>query len=401
MKIVVGSVVSRYPLVAGSVVNRVNFLVGLRRLGHEVFLVEEIDAGNCVGVDGAPIDYERSAERALFLELVDAFGLSGRACQIANGGRASAGATVGDFLTETKGALLINMSGHVTSDAVLANAGRRVYVDQDPVYTQLWRAEYGEDLNFDAHDVFLTVGLNIGTPRSPIPDAGRTWHPLLPVIVPELWTASRPPTNVPARFTTVASWSGYGDLEYRGQRFGTKHETFTAFADLPTLTGQSFEVALKSHREDDPGIARLRGGGWTISPGRELSTIERYRDFIRGSTAEIGVAKGAYVRGASGWFSDRAAHYLASGRPVLAQATGFERVLPTGEGVVSFETLDDAVAGAERIRADPVAHSDAALAFVREHLDYRAVLPEILERCMDETSGPSSNTSSNNTEERA
>ena len=401
MKIVVGSVLSRYPLVAGSVVNRLNFVVGLRRLGHEVFLVEEVDGRNCVDADGGPSDHERSANRALFLELTDAFGLSGRACQIADGGRASAGTPVGDFLAATKGALLINMSGHVTSDAVLGNAGRRVYVDQDPVYTQLWHTEYGEDLGFRAHDAFFSVGLNIGTSHSPIPDAGRTWHPLLPVIVPELWSATRPPTTVPARFTTVASWSGYGDLEYRGQWFGTKHGMFAAFADLPRLTGQSFEVALKSHRDDDPGIERLRGGGWTISSARELSSIERYRDFIRGSTAEIGVAKGAYVRGSSGWFSDRAAHYLASGRPVLAQATGFERMLPTGEGVVTFETPDDAVAGAERIRADPVAHSDAALAFVREHLDYRRVLPEVLERCMDETSGPSSNTSSSNNEERA
>ena len=381
MKILVGSVISRYPCVPGSVLNRLNFIVGLRRLGHEVYFVEEIGADACVNTKDESCAYEESANRYLFLELMKQFGLLEKSCQIFNGGEKTAGLTLKHFLARTKDALLINMSGHVTLEAIFANAPRRVYVDQDPVYTQLWRSEYDVDLNFDAHDVFFSVGLNIGTEHSPIPDAGVRWQPLLPVIVPELWTQEPPNEN--GRFTTIASWSGYGDLEFGGEWYGAKHETFTAFADLPELSEQPFEVALKSYRDEDEGIQALRRGGWCISSARDLTSLERYKKFIAHSKAEIGVAKTAYVKGKSGWFSDRAAHYLASGRPVLAQSTGFERVLPTGEGVVTFEGLEDAATGAAHISENYTEHAEAAKTFANDWLDYRKVLPEMLGRCSD------------------
>ena len=382
MNILVGSVISRYPCVPGSVLNRLNFIVGLQRLGHEVYFAEEIGADACVNAKGEPCAYEKSANRDLFLELMTQFGLGGHACQVFAGGEQTAGLSLAQLLSDTKDALLINMSGHVTLEPILENASRRVYVDQDPVYTQLWRSEYGVDLNFGAHEVFFSVGLNIGTEHSPIPGAGVAWQPLLPVIVPELWSDADKTSGETGRFTTVASWSGYGDLEYGGAWYGAKHQTFTAFADLPKLSGQPFEVALKSYRDEDEGIQALRRGGWCISSAGELASLERYKNFIAASKAEIGIAKTAYVKGNSGWFSDRAAHYLASGRPVLAQSTGFERVLPTGEGVVTFETTRDAAAGANLISAEYDKHAGAARAFARDYLDYRKVLPEMLERCL-------------------
>ena len=380
MKIVIGSVISRYPCVAGSVWNRLHFAVGLRRLGHEVFFVEELAPEACVDVDGERAPFEGSANRQLFGRLVAGFGFDGRACQIYDGGAATAGLTLDALRAHLPGALLVNMSGHVRHEAVLGSVARRAYVDQDPVYTQLWRAEYGEDLGFGAHDVFFSVGLNIGTPSSPIPDAGVVWHPLLPVVVPDLWPAED--DSADARFTTVASWAGgYGDLQYQGTWYGAKHEAFEALADLPQQTGQGFEAALKSYPDDDPGIERMRAGGWHITSARRLDTLERYRRFVGASRAEIGVAKTAYVKGRSGWFSDRAAHYLASGRPVLAEATGFEGHLPTGEGLLTFRTPDEAAEGVRAINADYPAHARAARRVAREHLDYRAVLPEMLDRC--------------------
>ncbi len=385
MTILVGSVISRYPCVPGSALNRLNFIAGLQRLGREVYFVEEIGADACVDARGEPCPYGASANRDLFLELMAQFGLSERSCQVFASGEQTAGLTLKELLNRTKDALLINMSGHVTLESVLSNAARRVYVDQDPVYTQLWRSKYEVNLNFDAHEVFFSVGLNIGTEHSPIPDAGVTWQPLLPVIVPELWSdadTDKTPSET-GRFTTIASWSGYGDLEYNGEWYGAKHEMFTAFAELPKLSGQPFEVALKSYRDEDEGIRVLRRGGWCISSAKGLTSLDRYRHFITHSKAEIGIAKTAYVKGNSGWFSDRAAHYLASGRPILAQSTGFERVLPTGEGVVTFETLEDAAVGADLISAEYSEHAKAARAFAGEYLDYRKVLPEMLERCLD------------------
>ena len=383
MTILVGSVISRYPCVPGSVLNRLNFIAGLQRLGHEVYFVEEIGADACVNARGGPCPYEESANRDLFLELMAQFGLGERACQVFAGGEQTAGLTLKELLNNTKDALLINMSGHVTLESILTNAARRVYVDQDPVYTQLWRSEYDVDLNFDAHDVFFSVGLNIGTKHSPIPDAGVTWQPLLPVIVPELWSDADKASSETGRFTTIASWGGYGDLEYNGEWYGAKHEMFTAYAELPKLSGHPFEVALKSYRDEDEGIQALRRSGWCISSAKDLTSLDRYKRFISNSRAEIGIAKTAYVKGNSGWFSDRAAHYLASGRPVLAQSTGFERVLPTGEGVVAFETSADAAVGADLISTEYDKHAKAARAFAGEYLDYRKVLPEMLAHCLD------------------
>ena len=111
--------------------------------------------------------------------------------------------------------LVLNVAGHLKTESILERARRRAYLDQDPVYTQLWAAAYGKDLNFARHEVFLTVGLNIGTPSSPIPDCGLVWHHMLPAVVPEYWEVAVNPGCV--AFTTVASWTGFGDVCYRGE----------------------------------------------------------------------------------------------------------------------------------------------------------------------------------------
>ena len=152
--------------------------------------------------------------------------------------------------------------------------------------------------------------------------------------------------------------------------------TCPSSADTP-LKSRSKATATRTR-----GIQVLRRGGWCISSAGELASLERYKGFIATSKAEIGIAKTAYVKGNSGWFSDRAAHYLASGRPVLAQSTGFERVLPTGEGVLTFRTPQDAAAGANLISAEYDKHARAARAFAHDYLDYRKVLPEMLEHCL-------------------
>src|SRR5262249_11387598 len=147
-------------------------------------------------------------------------------------------------------------------DLVLESVRRRVYVDQDPVYTQLWLAEYGKDLNFKAHDAFLTVGLNIGTPHTPIPTGGVEWLHALPPVVPDYFPASAVPAA--GRFTTIASWSGFRDLCYRGEWYRSKKEEFKRFAELPSLVNQEFEAALRRHGPEDEGVQRLRTNGWAV-----------------------------------------------------------------------------------------------------------------------------------------
>jgi hypothetical protein len=137
----------------------------------------------------------------------------------------------------------------------------------------------------------------------------------------------------------------------------------------------------RNHR-DEADIRLLKDNGWVLTEASLIADLSSYQRYIARSRAEIGIAKNAYVKGCSGWFSDRAAHYLASGKPVLAQSTGFERCVPTGRGLLTFRNMEEAVAGVEEINRDYEAHCRAAREFAEEYLDYRKVLPEMLELCM-------------------
>jgi hypothetical protein len=378
MKIMVGAVLSVPPFSAGMAWNWMHTVLGLRKLGHRVCYVEEVKPSWCVDAQGRRCGYEQSVNREWFRATMARFGLTHVACQVYDSGKATTGLPFRQLLREAAETdLLINMSGHVKTEAILEKVRRRVYVDQDPVYTQLWRAEYGAGLDFDRHDTFFTVGLNIGTRFSHIPDGGVTWKHTLPPVVPELW-----PYRFEAsagRFTTVASWSTYGDLQYRGRWYRSKYAEFNRFAELPRRVDQQLEVRLKCFREDDPGIRRLRDNGWILSEAPDLGDLSRYQEYIARSRAEIGIAKGAYVAGRSGWFGDRWSHYLASGKPVLAQSTGFERLLPTGHGLLPFRDMEEAVAGIEAINRSYETHCRAAREFAEEYLSYAKVLPAMLD----------------------
>jgi hypothetical protein len=380
MRIIVGAVISLHPYSAGMAWNWIHYALGLRKLGHETYYVEEIAPAWCVDADGRRCDFDRSISRNNFRVTMERFGLMENACQIYNRGEATFGLSLDSLVAAAREAdLLINMSGHVTSEFVLSNVKRRVYVDQDPVFTQLWHAEYGKELNLKSHDVFFSAGLNIGTPYTSIPDCGLRWHPILPPVVLEYW-----PFRIDAscrRFTSVASWSGYSDLCYRGEWYRTKYEEFKRFAGLPGKVDQEIEVVLKSYREDDDGIRLLKDNGWTLSKADRIGDLTGYQNYIARSRAEIGIAKNAYVKGCSGWFSDRSAHYLASGKPALVQSTGFERCVPTGRGLLTFRSVDEAVEGINAINQDYETHCRAAREFAEEYLDYRKVLPGMLELC--------------------
>ena len=360
MKIIIGAVISLPPVSAGCAWNRLQYVLGLRRLGHDVLFIEEVDPRWCVDAAGRRCDYAGSLNRQGFVNIMRQFGLAENSCQIYNRGEETAGLSpeaARDFAAEAD--LLIDISGHVRSEFLLGEVARRAYLDQDPVFTQLWRSEYGKDLNLGRYDVFFTVGLNIGTPFSPIPDCGIHWRPTLPPVVMDLWPGS--PSGPPGeRFTTVASLFGYADLCFRGEWFRTKYDEFRRFADLPRRTGRPFEVMLKDFGEDDERIRLLRQGGWAVRKSEVTGDLCAYRDYIAASRGEIGITKGAYVTGRSGWFSDRTASYLASGRPALAQSTGFERHLPTGYGLLCFEDIDQAAAAVDSIEADYASHSRAA-----------------------------------------
>lgn len=380
MKILIGSVISITPFSPGMAWNWMHHAVGFQKLGHEVYYVEEVEPRCCVDARGQPCRFEDSVNRSLFQAVMEKFGLLESACQVYHGGEAMFGMTLDALVAIAREAdLLLNISGHVKTERILSGCKRRVYVDQDPVYTQLWLEEYGKDLNLKAHDAYVSVGLDIGTPVTPIPDGGVKWHHALPPVVLDYWPWRFDPSC--RRFTTIASWSGFGDLCYRGEWYRSKEEEFQRFAALPRKVSQEFEVALRRHRQEDEGVRRLRENGWILTEASQIADLTRYQDYIARSRAEIGIAKNAYVKGRSGWFSDRTAHYLASGKPALVQATGFERHIPTGRGLIAFDNLDEAVAGVGSINQDYEGHCRAAREVAAEYLDYRKVLPKLLDAC--------------------
>ena len=274
MKIILGAVISMPPVSAGCAWNRLQYFLGLLRLGHDVCFVEEVKPEWSLDDAGRRCDYANSLNRRAFIQIMQAFDVLDRSCQLYDGGTSTTGMSRGELLTFAQEAdLLIDISGHIATEFVLDAVARRAYFDHDPVYTQLWRAEYGKDLRLDCYDVFLTLGLNIGTPFSAIPDCGITWHPTLPPVVLDLWPPSRHHSDT-ARFTTVASLYGYSDLCFRGEWYRSKYDEFRRFAELPRLAhggDQQFEVLLKEFKDDDADVRRLREHGWKVCKSASLS----------------------------------------------------------------------------------------------------------------------------------
>jgi hypothetical protein len=275
-------------------------------------------------------------------------------------------------------AFLLNIMGYLRDEGVLGRAAKRVFLDIDPGFGQFWE-ELGLHRPFTGYDSCVTIGLNIGRPDCTIPTCGLDWIVTPQPVVLEWW----PPSDVPGEsFTTVASWRGaYGPVEFQGKSYGLRVHQFRRFVDLPGLTGRPFELALAIHPAETRDLALLSDNGWTlVDPQMVAGDALSYRSYIGRSLAEFSVAKDIYVRTRGGWISDRSLCYLASGKPVLAQETGFSRHYPTGEGLIAYATLEEAVAGVEEITRHPDRHARAARALAEEYFDSDKVLARLLQK---------------------
>jgi hypothetical protein len=248
---------------------------------------------------------------------------------------------------------------------------RKIFVDSDPAFTQISLVTREASLRefFGVYDRHFTFGSNIGTPFSEIPTAGIDWLKTWQPIVMGEWTPSGRPRN--RRFSTVMTWQikSFADIG------GNKDQQFLRFMSLPDLVGDRFELAVNGPHD------LLRANGWDTVDAMGVSrTIVGYRDFIRGAYAEFGVAKHTYVSTRSGWFSDRTECYLAAGRPVLVQDTGWTEHLPHDEGLLAFSTLDEIVDGIVKIDEDYSNHARRAREVAGDHFDAAVVLPRLLEQ---------------------
>jgi hypothetical protein len=376
LRIVVSGMVAGVPHHGGAAWSILQYLLGFRRLGHEVVLVEPVEAAAVVPAE----DGQAPSESASYFDaLVDRFGLEQRSALLAKGTRDTFGLPYEELVELCAGAdVLINVSGMLDDPALTAHVPVRVYLDLDPAFAQVWH-EQGIDMGFDRHTHFVTVGQAVGDSASPIPTCGRDWIPTVPPVVLERWPVSERIEH--DALTTIGNWRGYGSVEHAGAHYGQKVHSMRRFMRLPTRTDVPFLLALSIHPDEKRDLDALRENRWRLVKATEVAdTPDDYQRFVAGSWAEFGVAKSGYVESRSGWFSDRSAVYLASGRPVVAQETGFSRFLPTGEGLLAFETEDDVLAAIATLRSDYELHSRAARQLAERHLDSDRVLSRLLER---------------------
>ncbi|HEY0129172.1 MAG TPA: hypothetical protein VGB40_08400, partial [Rubrobacteraceae bacterium] len=275
--------------------------------------------------------------------------------------------------------LLINVSGTLERPGDYRGVRKLAYVDTDPVFTQVKLARGQEDFRkvVDAHDVHFSFG---EVPSDGVPDTGHEWLPTRQPVVLDEWT---PVEEQRDSFTTVMNWTSYNTVSYEGRTYGQKDTEFMRFIDLPKMTSATFEIAVNEGKTKRTPYELLRHKGWTIvDPARVCPDLDSYRRFIRTSMAEWTVAKNGYVQGRSGWFSERSAVYLASGRPVVTQDTGFGEVLPVGKGLQAFTTVDEAVEAVNEVKGDLPGHSRAAREIAEEYFDSDKVLTAFLERAL-------------------
>lgn len=359
------------------------YVLGFRRLGFETYYVEQLSARACIDDDGKPTSFSASANARYFRTVMERFGLGNHAALLERDGTGHVGlsrAEVEQLAPDID--LLINRSGQLHLRSVLRAVRRRMYLDVDPGYTQIWQEQYGADLNLPGHDIYVTVGLNLGKPDCPLPTCGIQWESTFPPVVLDEWTTAHPPGSA---YSTIANWrSGSGpqddgSVEWRGVWYGQKADAFMPLIALPRLVPVPLELCLFIHPDEPDRIALERHGWRLVFPRHHIMTPDAYRDYIFNARGEFSVAKHGYAAGRTGWFSDRSACYLAAGRPVITQDTGFGPYVPTSTGLLTFTDIEGAAEAIDRVEHDYARHAAAATTFAHEYLDSDHVLTRLLQ----------------------
>ncbi len=371
--------------VAGVIWQHLHYIAGLQRLGHEVWYVED---GSRYPYDpeAFTITEDFSYAARLLERLSREYGFENRWCFCARYGDAprTAGLDLDGLrrLYRTCDAALNVCGSHELNDE-LREIPRLIYVESDPGVEQI-KIDLGETATreyLQAHDVLFTFGEAIGSSRFPVSLHGLTWLPTRQPVVTDFWRTEHAP-EADAVYTSICNWSTSGkkDIEWQGSNYlWSKSLEFLKFVEAPRRCGEIFELA--TDIKDAGEKRRFEENEWRLTDPHALSIDwDRYRHYIRDSKGEFTVAKDQYTRLHTGWFSDRSACYLAAGRPVITQETGFTEFYGGKEGLLAFRDMDEIVAAAAAVRADYARHSRAAAEIAREYFEAEKVLGSLLER---------------------
>ncbi len=391
LRIVVGGYIGLLP--AGGITwDYVQYPAGLAALGHDVFYVEDTrlwpiyqSAGSNWGDAGASVAHLKS--------VMNAFGLKDRWAYRDEASGHCFGMTENRVREVCRTAdLFLNISCSTFMRDEYHLIPARAVVDTDPMFTQVQYVsqqmftpgEPGLRELVDAHTHHFTFGENIGAGDCRIPDVGINWRPTRQPVQIDLWPVTPLPDRggAGAAFTTLMNWTAAKPLEYAGETWGQKDVEFNRFADLPAMV-REIPLAVAVGQTGGAGSPfpkdEARAAGWCVlDPLVSANDWRDYQDFIRCSAGEFSIAKETYVKARTGWFSCRSACYLAAGRPVVTQDTGWTKYLPSDGGLLSFHDMDSAVDALRRVSGDPETHAARARAVAVEFFDSGPVLRQML-----------------------
>ncbi len=370
----------RYPL-GGQLLSQLHYLLGLQQLGYEIVFLEHYGwPQSCFDPLATTMSDNPATGLATLRKLFEQFQL-GRWCYV-DAGENYHGMSRDEVLRACRESEFLLSVSSATWLEEFRECRTRIYVDGDPMFTQVRMPAtpqpsctgYASPYDFQFH---FTAAERIGRPDCPIPTRGLRWRPTRTPVGLEFLQPQFTPAAT--RFTTVMSWSAYGTVEHAGVRYGNKDMEFAKFLDLPRRTGPVLEIALAG---PDDATTQLREAGWIVTSALEATTdLDTYIRYLGNSRGEFSVAKNAYVQSRSGLMYERSANYLALGKPVVLQDTGFSEILPCGEGLFAFRTPDEAGAAIEEINRDYRRHCRAARRIAEEFFDARKILGAMLREC--------------------
>ncbi len=380
LRIIVTGLIAQYPL-GGVTWDYLQYVLGLARLGHDVYYLEDTGQWPYNPVEGGVS--EGCIYNVNYLNTVLArFGLENKWAYRFPWKSQWFGLPDKDREMIIKSAdLLINVSCTLQRPWDYRQICRLAYVDTDPVFTQVKLARGQADFRkqVDAHDIQFSYGERLSDTG---PATGHLWRPMRKPIVVSEWHPSTPQREV---FTTVMNWTSFKNVTYQGQSYGQKDVEFMRFVELPSMvTPTVLEMAIGSGKTRRLPRDLLTRKGWrVVDPAEVCPDMDSYRRYIESSKAEWTVAKNGYVLGKAGWFSGRTACYLAAGRPVVVQDTGFAPVLPVGEGILAFQNIEEAVAAIHEVEDNYTRHAEVARDIAEEYFDSDKVLSKLIERSIN------------------
>jgi hypothetical protein len=378
-KIVILHLAAQYPF-AGVIWQLIHHLTGFSRLGLDVFYIEDSGAWAYDPVSAASVP-DPSTNLELLNTALGRFGFADRWSFYDDVRSAYIGMSrerCRQLLAEADA--VINLCG-ATFPREEHQSARMVYLETDPglLHIKLSQRDEKSIRKAAGHQLFFSYGANLGNPDCLLPTGNVHWHPTRPPVLLDQWHEGVGPAS-PLAFTTVGTWTNKGgDVMIGNDTFyWSKHVNFCKMLDVARRAGQPIELATDLDSGPDYETARL--GGFTFRPVVPMSLdLDDYRTYISSSRGEFTVAKDIYARTRSGWFSDRTACYLAAGRPVVTQRTGFEKFIPEGRGLFGFDTADEAVEALRAVNIDYPAHARAAREIAAEYFDALKLLDEIAE----------------------